>query len=176
MKIISIFLILSLSLNLQANIFTDKEEARKTGDVLKIAVPLYGVGLLFYNDDLEGFVPYAISLLAAQGSVEVLKRVVREKRPDKSDDLSFPSGHSAGAFSGATFIHKRYGFKQAAVPYVLASYVAYSRVKARKHYTHDVLAGAALAGISTLIFVKKAPNLSLEPRSDGFFLRYAKRF
>ncbi|EAI0803873.1 phosphatase PAP2 family protein [Campylobacter jejuni] len=177
MKIFNFFLIFVLFSNLSANIFDDKEQARKTGDIVQIAVPLYAFGLLFYNDDFkDGILPYALSFAATQGSVEILKRVVKEERPDGSDNLSFPSGHSAAAFWGATFIHKRYGFKQAIVPYILASYVGYSRVKADKHYTRDVVAGAAIAGLWNYFLVDRAPNIMLEPRSDGFFLRYAKNF
>lgn len=177
MKIFKIFLLLALFSHLYANIFDDKEQVKNTGDIVQIAVPLYAFGLLFYNDDFkDGILPYTLSFAATQGSVEVLKRVVREERPDKSDDLSFPSGHSAAAFFGATFIHKRYGIKQALIPYALATYVGYSRVKADKHYTRDVIAGAAIAGFWNFILVDRQTNLMLEPRSDGFFLRYAKSF
>lgn len=177
MKFLKIILFFTLFSNLYANIFDDKEQARKAGDIVQIIVPVYAFGLLFYNDDFkEGILPYGLSLAASQSSVEILKRVVREKRPDNTNRLSFPSGHSAGAFFGATFIHRRYNFEQAIVPYILATYVAYTRVKAKKHYTHDVVAGAAIAGLWNLVLVDKAPNFMLEPRSDGVFLRYAKSF
>lgn len=177
MKFLKFVLIFALFSNLNADIFNDKEDVKKAGDIVQIAVPLYTFGLLFYNDDFkEGILPYGLSFIATQGSVEILKRVVREERPDKSDKLSFPSGHSAAAFWGATFIHKRYNFEQAIVPYILATYVGYSRVKADKHYTHDVVAGALIAGAWNFFLVDKAPNFMVEPRSDGLFLRYAKRF
>ncbi|EMY2787456.1 phosphatase PAP2 family protein [Campylobacter jejuni] len=177
MKFLKLFLIFILFSNLNANIFDDKDQAKKAGDIVQIAVPLYAFGLLFYNDDFkDGILPYTFSFVANQASVEILKRVVKEERPDRSDNLSFPSGHTAAAFWGATFIHKRYGFNQAIVPYILATYVGYSRVKANKHYTRDVIAGAAIAGLWNYFLIDHAPNLMLEPRSKGFFLRYAKVF
>ncbi|TKX31103.1 phosphatase PAP2 family protein [Campylobacter estrildidarum] len=177
MKLTKIFLLLILYLNLNANIFNDKKQAKNAGDITQIIVPIYAFGLLFYNDDFkDGFFPYTLSFVATQGSIEVLKRIVKEERPDKSDHLSFPSGHSAAAFFGATFIHKRYGIKQAIIPYMLATYTAYSRVKADKHYTRDVIAGAAIAGFWNFILVDHAPNIILEPKTDGFFLRYTKNF
>ena len=75
-----------------------------------------------------------------------------ETAVDYSNNNSFPSGHTSAAFSGATFIHKRYGFNKACPIYIVASFVGYSRVYAEKHYWEDVLAGAILAGINTWIF------------------------
>ncbi|MBZ7964542.1 phosphatase PAP2 family protein [Campylobacter sp. 2457A] len=177
MKLIQAFLLLIFISNLNANIFDDKKQVKNAGDITQIAVPIYAFGLLFYNDDFKnGILPYTLSFAATQASVEILKRIVKEERPDKSDNLSFPSGHSAAAFFGATFIHKRYVIKQAIIPYILATYTAYSRVKADKHYTRDIIAGAAVAGFWNFVLVDRVPNLMLEPRTDGFFLRYAKTF
>lgn len=41
--------------------------------------------------------------------VETMKYSVRELRPDGSTNNSFPSGHTATAFSAATILHKEYG-------------------------------------------------------------------
>jgi hypothetical protein len=48
------------------------------------------------------------------------------------------------AFAGAEFIRKQYGIGWAAPAYLAAGFVAWSRVEARRHHTHDVLAGAAI--------------------------------
>jgi len=68
---------------------------------------------------------------------------VDKKRPTGSNQ-SFPSGHTSAVFQGAAFIHKRYGLKQAAAAYIGATFVGYSRVESDKHFTEDVIAGAAL--------------------------------
>lgn len=163
-----------------ANIFDDAKLAEETGDKVQIVVPLYALWLTSANNDLvDGGGKLVISLLSTQAAVEVLKRVVREERPNGSNKLSFPSGHAAGAFSGATFIHKRYGIKQAIIPYALATYVGYSRVKAKKHYTHDVVAGALIAGGINYLLVDsldKNQSLSLESAKSGFMLSYKKSF
>ncbi len=66
--------------------------------------------------------------------------------------MSFPSGHASAAFSGASFIQKRYGWQYGIPAYLAASFVGYSRVEADQHYVEDVLAGAAIGIISTFIF------------------------
>jgi membrane-associated phospholipid phosphatase len=73
----------------------------------------------------------------------VLKYTVDETRPNGGAH-SFPSGHASAAFTGAEFIRKEYGWGWGAPAYLAASFVAWSRVEADKHYTHDVLAGAAI--------------------------------
>ncbi len=93
-----------------------------------------------------------------QLTVETLKKLTEEKRPDyeegdKKD--SFPSGHTASAFLGASFIHKRYGIKSAIVPYTLASLVGYTRIQADKHHVNDVLAGALLSSLYGFAFTDK---------------------
>lgn len=109
---------------------------------------------------------------------EGLKRITNEKPPNyKLGDKkhSFPSGHAVGAFSGASYIHKRYSFAESIPFYALASFTAYSRVQAKKHHIHDVLAGAALGiGVSWLVVSEK---VSVIPAgNDGAMLNYQKEF
>lgn len=171
-KIIIFFVILS---NLYANIFTDKEKARKIGDIVQISLPFYAIVTTIYNDDfVDGGKNFLISFVSTQASVEILKRVVREERPNKSNSLSFPSGHSAASFASASFIHKRYGLNQAIIPYILATYVGYSRVKARKHYTHDVIAGGLLAGMISYFLVDR--KISIESVNKGAIITFNLNF
>ncbi len=125
-----------------------KDKIEKWGDIVQIVVPVSAATYSYVKQDYEGIALEAGTILATQLVVEGLKNAVKEKRPNyKSGDLkkSFPSGHAAGAFIGASYIHARYSFKEAIPFYILASYVGYSRVHAKKHYVHDVLAGAAIA-------------------------------
>lgn len=84
-----------------------------------------------------------LALARAGVTTGVLKYTVNETRPN-GGARSFPSGHAAAAFTGAEFIRKEYGWQWAAPAYLAAGFVAWSRVEADKHYTHDVLAGAAV--------------------------------
>jgi hypothetical protein len=76
-------------------------------------------------------------------ATEALKFATNETRPN-GGPRSFPSGHTSIAFAGAEFIRKEYGWGWALPAYLGAGFVGWSRVQAKKHYTHDVIAGAVV--------------------------------
>lgn len=78
-------------------------------------------------------------------SSEALKRVIRDPRPEGSQwgGYSFPSGHTAVAFSVAK-VASDYQPSNSWLWYALAAGVAWSRVRAGDHDWDDVIAGAAL--------------------------------
>jgi len=119
--------------------------------------------------DTEGSKEFLKAFATTTVATYLLKRVVRERRPKpyNKSTTSFPSGHTSSAFTSAAFIHKRYGLKYAVVPYILATYVAYSRVQAKKHFVHDVIAGAVLGIASSWYFTTKYKNLTITPWSDS---------
>lgn len=81
-----------------------------------------------------------------------LKMTVSEWRPDDSDDKAFPSGHSAKAFCGANLVMHEYKNVSPWIgisAYAVAATTATLRVTHRKHYVHDVLAGAAIGILSS---------------------------
>jgi membrane-associated phospholipid phosphatase len=84
------------------------------------------------------------SQILSQLYVQALKYSVRRERPDKSDDLSFPSGHSASAFATAGVLQQHYGWKVGVPAMILAGYVATARVHDNKHYLSDVIFGGAM--------------------------------
>jgi membrane-associated phospholipid phosphatase len=136
--LIIILLLLLLSTPVRADL------VRKTGDYLQIAIPAFALGRTFGNDDREGFSQMSTGLLTNLALTQVLKETTNQLRPDHSDRLSFPSGHTAAAFQGAAFVHKRYGLEYAWPHYVGAVVVAYSRVHSDRHHTRDVIGGALL--------------------------------
>ncbi len=74
----------------------------------------------------------------------LLKYSVERERPDGSDSLSFPSGHTSTAFSLAAVADHHYGWKVGLPAYVLASGIGLSRIESNRHHLSDVLAGATL--------------------------------
>ena len=140
-----------------------KSNAEKIGDILQIAIPLSAYGTTLYLDDKEGQMEFYKSYGVSLASTYALKYTVREQRPDSNAKDSFPSGHTSSAFSGATFIHKRYGFKYAIVPYLGAIYTGYSRVHSNRHYTRDVVAGALIGVASSWYFTSPYKNVDIQP-------------
>lgn len=106
----------------------------------------------------------AVSTLLTSG----LKILTHQKRPDSSSYNSFPSGHASAAFTVAT-MQAHYHPKQALLWYGGATLIAASRVKLNRHYTRDVIAGAALGFASARLELSQPRGLLLRPfiRNDG---------
>lgn len=95
---------------------------------------------------------YATSQLLSASMVLPLKSLVRERRPDNSDYMSFPSGHTAVAFSSAQFMFREYKDSDwwlSLCGYPIAIFTGIYRVTNNKHYVGDVVAGAGFGILST---------------------------
>jgi len=90
---------------------------------------------------------FAQALIVTEVYTGALKYGVQRERPDGSDRLSFPSGHTSAAFTLATVANQHYGWKVGVPAYLLASGIGLSRVEKDKHYLSDVLAGATIGYI-----------------------------
>jgi membrane-associated phospholipid phosphatase len=90
---------------------------------------------------------FAQAMIVNGAYTGILKYSVQRTRPDGSNSLSFPSGHTSSAFSLATVAERHYGWKVGVPAYLLASGIGYSRIEKDKHYLSDVLAGATLGFI-----------------------------
>jgi membrane-associated phospholipid phosphatase len=125
----------------------------KTGDILQIVLPAAGAGATLLLDDKEGQKMWIYSFVTNIGTVSTIKLTVDKTRPNEGKH-SFPSGHTAAAFMGASFIQRRYGWFWGVPSYGLAGVVGYSRVRATKHDIYDVIGGASIGIMSSYIFTK----------------------
>ena len=94
----------------------------------------------------------AASYIFTAGVTQGLKLTVHECRPDESNANSFPSGHTAMAFSGATVLRYEYGEVSPWITlagYSVATFVAVDRVAKKRHHWYDVAAGAAIGVAAT---------------------------
>ena len=98
---------------------------------------------------------FAQAMIVNGAYTGILKYSVQRTRPDGSDSLSFPSGHTSSAFSLATVAERHYGWKVGVPAYLLASGIGISRIEKDKHYLSDVLAGATLGLIVGRTVTKK---------------------
>ena len=93
-----------------------------------------------------------------------LKYTVKEERPDQSDDLSFPSGHTSIAFTNAALLYYEYKDSDlwyASSGFLFATATGVLRIANNKHYTSDVLAGAGIGLASGLVVSYWNPFKSL---------------
>lgn len=87
-----------------------------------------------------------------------LQFATHRRRPDGSNNRSFPSGHTSGAFALATVAQVYYGPWVGVPSYLVASLVGVSRIDGNKHVASDVIAGAVLGtliGLGTAKWHKK---------------------
>ena len=92
----------------------------------------------------------ALAAVMMAATVKGLKICVNRTRPNGEEE-SFPSGHTAKAFMGATLLAHEYGNRSVWIliaGYTVATATGVMRVLNNWHYTSDVLVGAAV-GILT---------------------------
>ena len=103
----------------------------------------------------------ATSYLLMSGSVTVLKGLTKIERPDASSDNSFPSGHTATAFSGAELLWQEY--KDINIWYGISGYTVaatgFFRIYNGRHWLSDVAMGAGIGILSTKIAYWTFPYL-----------------
>lgn len=84
--------------------------------------------------------------------VTPLKHLTKEERPDGSNNLSYPSGHTSTAFASAEFLRREY--KDVSPWYGIGGYVAATatgalRMYKNRHWLGDIVAGAGFGIAST---------------------------
>jgi membrane-associated phospholipid phosphatase len=96
----------------------------------------------------------ALSCALSSGVVWGLKHTIHERRPDWTDNRSFPSGHTSIAFAGATILDKEFRRVSpwiSVAGYAAATGLAIDRVARNRHHWQDVVVGAGL-GIGGTVF------------------------
>ena len=95
----------------------------------------------------------ALSYGIMAGFVNGIKYTAKEMRPDGTSANSWPSGHTATAFVGATLLHKEYGLTRSpwwsVAGYGVATATGVMRVLNNRHWISDVMSGAGLGILST---------------------------
>lgn len=109
-----------------------------------VGLGVYTTGRLKHSEKIGGL---GVDLLQAQivsGVItDGLKLATDRTRPNGGSH-SFPSGHTSTAFATAAVLQSHFGWKVGVPAYVLAGYVATSRVANGDHFVSDVVFGAGI--------------------------------
>jgi hypothetical protein len=109
---------------------------------------------------LKGMLVETSAAMVAGGITSSLKSSINRRRPDDSDNRSFPSAHASSAASYAMLTNRnldainmspgaRKVLKYSAT--TVSGLTAWARIESRDHYPSDVLAGAALGYFITAV-------------------------
>lgn len=128
------------------------------GSIARDALVVAAFGVPAVQGDWDGALQAGGSIGVAFLVPQGLKQVFPERRPDGSDDKSFPSSHASTSFAAAATLHNRYGWKVGVPAQLVAAFVGLSRVEAGKHHVHDVLVGAAIGEASGFLITRKASD------------------
>lgn len=96
------------------------------------------------NRLMAGVTAYAIMAVVNN----VMKVSFHEWRPDGSTHDSFPSGHTATAFTGAELMRIEYGNLVGVTGYAAAIAVGALRMYNNRHWINDIIGGAAVGILS----------------------------
>ena len=123
------------------------------------SVGTYAWGRIFDQPKVSHF---GMDLIQAQilteAFIEPIKFATQRERPNGSNHLSFPSGHSAITFATATVIERHLGWRKALLGYAVATYVATSRLHDDQHWLSDVVFGAAVGTMAGRTVVHHAAD------------------
>jgi len=128
----------------------------------RVQVPLalgtWGIGSWAGNNEVAGFgFDLSRGLLLTYATTSILKAAVNRTRPN-GEDYSFPSGHTAAAFTTAGVVTQRYGGWLGGISIGLGVLTGMGRMEDVKHYASDVVAGATIGWIIGRTVARKDPN------------------
>jgi membrane-associated phospholipid phosphatase len=131
-----------------------------TPEQVALSLGTYAYGRIFNAPKASHL---GMDLLRAQlvttALVQPIKFATHRERPDGSNAQSFPSGHAAVTFAGATVLERHLGWRKAIVAYAAATYVAASRLHDNRHYLSDVAFGAAVGTIAGRTVTQHGRNM-----------------
>lgn len=146
--------------------------------IMGASIPVFSLVYSASIQDYEGISQLGHSAVLSSVVTTFLKNSTNRTRPDGGDRDSFPSGHASLAFTGATYLHWRYGPRFGIPAYLGAMAIGFQRVDSDRHFTSDVVVGAligfAAAAVHTTRYGMVYPSYS--PERSTFRLNFFKEF
>lgn len=156
-----------------------QEQIENSGDIIQLALPLSAfISTLLWSENQFIVLKFTKTMGSCIIITHSLKVMVDKDRPNgATDGHSFPSGHTSVAFAGATFLNLNFGWKVGIPSYLLASYVAWTRIKVKRHDTWDVI-GGALTGIGCAYLFKdnKKIDFNISKLDDNLLVGFVVKF
>ena len=141
---------------------------------LPVSAGLWAFGKVIERPGLERLGSALLRTLAlTQVVVAPIKVGVGRERPDGSNRLPFPSGHTANSFAIARMLDRSYGHQVGIPLYVFSVFVAAGRMEGDRHYLSDVVMGAFLGTIvGNSVTLREDASIGVLPRvtPDGVLL------
>jgi membrane-associated phospholipid phosphatase len=89
---------------------TAKDALSTYSDIAQYAIPGTAGAISIAKKDGTGFLQLGVGVGITYGVTRAFKFGINSERPNGGAH-SFPSGHVSGAFSGASYLHYRYGWQ-----------------------------------------------------------------
>ena len=104
------------------------------------------------------------ALMVSQALTQGMKVAIQRDRPT-GECCAFPSGHASATFATASVLERHLGYRGSWPMFVIASYVAMSRLHDNRHFLSDVLFGSSLGIASgwTVVGRHGRSNYALTP-------------
>jgi membrane-associated phospholipid phosphatase len=139
--------------------------------IVPVAAILFGAGRLSSHEHQrfrDATYDIAQATLVEAIYSTAIKYASQRQRPDGSNHLSFPSGHTSNAFAWATVGARHYGAKVGIPAYIVAALIGVGRMEKNVHYLSDVVAGATLGCLVGLTVTRR----DAEPSRGGKRVRF----
>jgi membrane-associated phospholipid phosphatase len=141
-----------------------------------VTLGLGGIGLIAHKPRLtNAAIDLGKSLVVTAAVVGIVKVSVDRTRPSGSR-YSFPSGHTATAFTVSTVLDKHFGWKVGLAAYSTAVLTGLARMEDDHHYLSDVIAGATIGLLVGRIVPSRygnaTPYINATGRSAGLSFQF----
>jgi membrane-associated phospholipid phosphatase len=157
-----------LNLSVRRAVWENRAQKHLEIDNYTMAAPtlaVYGLNILGIKGKhnlVDRTAIFGMSVLLGRGIVTSTKHLTGVLRPDSSNRLSFPSGHTAQAFIAAEFMRQEY--KDVSPWYGVAAYTmavstGFLRMYNNHHWLNDVIAGAGVGILTTRLSYWLYPKL-----------------